>query len=1632
MFTKGLSLLSFNTVFRFSVLLLMLLTVNSSHSAVTKNEVDDLNLIISQFVGGQPNALFIMDLSGSMGRTFGGSQVGRWTPSDDGGTVTDCEVGICGGVGECSSRVQRAAASHCAENTANLSVCGSKFCTESGVCGEQEQFDRFLECVEANNPGFTTSTKAKCIYEEICINPTLTLCPVESSATPSSCDTFAKRAHAASAIEAAARLTTCSSDPVCDPVLFGLTSSDFSCSTSEEYGVFKSCMSEVQPIDVNREENCTAMDSEGNLVNEDCIGQPRYGSSRLDVTLSVIFDLLDADNSLDDALCEDDGNASPNFLFDGESSIISCKDYMYTPFRNVHQIVRDHGSPPQNRRLPIAQNSGSDRLISYLTDNDAEELNIRIRPLTYSGVGNWAGCTDNKTFQIAQGGFAGASEASFRNVWRFFRDVEPLGGTPLAYVLGFDDSNRAGGGQGNVVNDDALGVYRVELQTDPAIECRPEFVIILTDGEDSCAGDCSATPSSCTGATTTNANRRSTLQAVNNLRTYYVRNPVRNRGQDYKKEIMTFVIGLGIPEENERARRTINAMAMLGGTHNEGLIRHTDPDGFTLGTVNINDIFPSSSEFDVFKSLARADGIDSQNPSSAHMDGCRIGQESETGVCSLGGKSVFDNVFFNTGDPLPDELRTLDGFAFFPQNAEELRNAFEQIFGFIDTFTTAGVSPSAPQSSSSVALRDRIFLSILTPITDQRLWQGRLALYGFVDDPENAGNRIVVRDPGGADLTDIDSTETLINQYGIFNPVDGTLVREKAQQFHWEAGKSLAERDLAAEPRNIVTVNPDFSEDGTAVDTSSFGTIRYTGGTTAFDTTLAPDTFGISDSDVVNPLPSYCTAEPPVGYADCNSEEFSCNTDITSDECRTCVKNCLRDRIVDFMSGNTEIRPIGDPLGSPHISGTTDSEAESMGTNCPNDSDGSGSFDTCSVRLGDIFHSDPVVVGSPSALFFDTGFPAFARAYRNRSSAVYVGSNSGGFHSFHAGEFVNAGPGNPKKNPFTGATVEVPFFDSGTGWEMFFYIPPTFLPDSIAPESPINKDPESHLHDTFPEIAFTPDYRFGDLKTFVVDNLVHRAFFDGSPLIFDAFIDGYDNNISDNSEFCPVETGPAQADGKINECGKEWHTLAVSGYRNGGGAYTALNITNPKCVVDGSSTKCTSVEQFAAGSANFNGSGAEYPEHLWTVFDRDFGNTWSNPAPGRVRMKTKNDDGDVLVDRWLLFVGGGLDPLITDPSDGVDFGNGFYAIDAATGKIVYKFHPLNPVPSNIPNNSIRQSMQCDVASTPGVFDLNNDGYVDIAYVGDTCGRLWRFDISKPIQDTGNNVSETGIDGNAVIEAQNWHASIALCANTAGECGTTESPEIPQNNIQSIYFAPTVALDSLGRRHVIFSTGSRRDPSNIELFGKLFNFIDPYQPAFITGGEDASPVTVPMKTESDFSDGQIIEIVSQGDTGDGQAEQFTTQGGNAVNNQGEFIVIFPDNVDEPSGEKGVGTPVVINRVLVFTSFAPDAGIDGNPCTNKAGVGRVFALDYLSGEPALSRIPGASAMLGGTDDQQRSAAGLTVSEGIPSPARLTFGSRGSVIMTVAFAGGPTVGGAQFLVWDLPPFPSRTQTLFWEEIM
>ena len=1442
------------------------------------------------------------------------------------------------------------------------------------------------------------------------------------------------------------------------------------------------------------------------------------GSTRADAMMTVVAQILDRDSSVKTRQCNDTDR-----LFNGTDSQISCFNYLNTPFRDL-------GDQPQvSGGSSIPTVSGSNQIEGFFTPEDEALATFRLGSGSFLGLTD--DCSDNPNYNSDQGGLAGGSTQRFANTLGEFTQRVPEGRTALANAIGFDDRDASNSN----ISDDIIGIYRVALQTDNLASCRAHFAILITDGEDNCSGDCSsdaafgAELASCDDdlpPATGNSNRRSTLQAASYSRTHFARfglsdsDPVLNPDKFIDTEILTFYVGWGV-KDNPQAVRTLNAAALLGGTHTSGILLHRSPQGFLTGQKDLDgspgvpgllskaDIDEINSNFPWVIEMAEMEtgnGAFDVLPDVVTLQDCGSGNIVETdGSCTWNGTSVFDDDFFNgtAGIDLPTALtRTQVGrsFAFFVDNPAELVAALESIFEFTRGVSTVGQSPTVPPSVTAIALRERVLLPSFTPILGEPIWQGRLALFGFLDDPDNPGGKIIVRKPrsdgefvtqdAGVDILDADA----IRAANIFT--DTGALNSNSEEFFWDAGKILAEKDIVTSPRNLLTV--DSTVFGTQqIDNTGpneFDTIIYTTGLVAFSKSLDPEVFGISDTDVD---PGSAGSIIPICTDVCDDSGGAiCDPafPLTAD-CKTCVKeDCLRDKIVDFMSGKTGLLPLLDNFGEPTLDSCTDDindnttrgvigcgcpDIEVTNTNIVTDQTIIDSLANCERRLGDIFNSQAKIVQAPSLFFFDTGFPVFAQTFKDRSAVIYAGANDGFLHAFHGGDFVDVINDESlsdaeKKSPFTGLTETLPFISEGTGNELFGYAPPTFLMDSIAPDGTVDIAPDGITditrriftgvvedYDPTSPIEFQdftiidsgkeplPDFRFGDFKTLVEKNLAlghlgsnvqadvnnfQRAFFDGSPFIVDVFLDGDGTQTNGMPNSGCTDLGSLKTDGNIDICGREWHTVLISGFRNGGGGLTALDITNMECAND----SCTSTTKRYA-------DGPDYPQHLWTVFDRQMGNTWSQPKAARVRVNFNDKKG---VDRWVIFAGGGLEPVFTNPIGNDDHrdtaadesantllnyeediyrGSAFYAIDIATGKIIFKFDKTD-----------NSNFVCDVPADPNVIDINGDGFIDLVYIGDKCGRLWRFDVSEPIE-AGVDVADGGIGSNLPqFSAPNWVGSPVFCANdpdavdgggdpldTCLDSGILRNPE-STDTLFPIFFAPTTVIDNLGKRHVVFQTGDRAWPSNEDKFGYLYNFIDEYIPSFIRGA--GNPTTDTFKTVFDI-DGTIAGTALQ-INGQNNDQEFTITGSST---DGEFLVKFANGCDTTNdincdgGEKGIGTPIVISGVLLFTTFKPDTG-DIDECTAGLGSGRIFGIDFITGLPSLFRVPGAQALIGG----DTSIAGVRGGEGMPTPPQISYSSTGTITMTLAFSGSGVAGGAQFLIWELPRLPASTQTLYWEEVI
>jgi type IV pilus assembly protein PilY1 len=197
------------------------------------------------------------------------------------------------------------------------------------------------------------------------------------------------------------------------------------------------------------------------------------------------------------------------------------------------------------------------------------------------------------------------------------------------------------------------------------------------------------------------------------------------------------------------------------------------------------------------------------------------------------------------------------------------------------------------------------------------------------------------------------------------------------------------------------------------------------------------------------------------------------------------------------------------------------------------------------------------------------------------------------------------------------------------------------------------------------------------------DATLHPLSVDGSPAAADVWIDN-DSDPTDDKE------------------ASEWKTILVSGMREGGEHYFALDMTDPS-------------------SGSYPGYMWEFPIESDTTWRARIGQTWSQPIITRVRLE--NGSGEIE-ETWVAIVGFGYDPT-SDPNDLAQYnplslkGRGLAMIDVATGRpvAVRKFGTATGDVSD---------MLYAIPSTPGVLDYDQDGFADLIYVGDLGGNIWKW------------------------------------------------------------------------------------------------------------------------------------------------------------------------------------------------------------------------------------------------------------------------------------------------------------------
>lgn len=404
------------------------------------------------------------------------------------------------------------------------------------------------------------------------------------------------------------------------------------------------------------------------------------------------------------------------------------------------------------------------------------------------------------------------------------------------------------------------------------------------------------------------------------------------------------------------------------------------------------------------------------------------------------------------------------------------------------------------------------------------------------------------------------------------------------------------------------------------------------------------------------------------------------------------IKTCLSGTaLIDFTTAN--ILPLNLGLAS----GNTLRRDEIVGY-----IRGEPAFNQDYWKLGDIWHSSPIFIGSPNPYFRDgrdvnNAFSNFWENNMNRTSIVSTGANDGQFHVFTA----------------------------SVGQENFSFIPPSMLPklQLIA-----HKD-----HPT---------------------SLTHQFFVDGPISAADVWLGS--------------GTGESKS-------ASEWKTMVVIGLGRGVGPnskylWSASSNCTPTTSTDpyGYSPTYSATTNNYCGYYAFDFTNTTAPVYKWRINPTAaqspyLGDPWSKMAIGRVIINGN--------EKWVGFIGGG--GCDYDCSNRVCTGNkgrGFFVIDLSDGNVLWSY----------------TGTTASIPAPPSILDLDYDGFIDTAYVGDLGGNIWRFTFCDR-----NNKNL----GNPCTSQADWRGSRLFSGGG-----------------QPIYTSVATTLDKVGNLWVLWGTGDKQCPA----------------------------------------------------------------------------------------------------------------------------------------------------------------------------------------------------------------------------
>jgi type IV pilus assembly protein PilY1 len=268
--------------------------------------------------------------------------------------------------------------------------------------------------------------------------------------------------------------------------------------------------------------------------------------------------------------------------------------------------------------------------------------------------------------------------------------------------------------------------------------------------------------------------------------------------------------------------------------------------------------------------------------------------------------------------------------------------------------------------------------------------------------------------------------------------------------------------------------------------------------------------------------------------------------------------------------------------------------------------------------------------------------------------------------------------------------------------------------------------------------------------------LAHQYFVDGPVSAYDVWLGAGDGSFKSETD---------------------WKTLVVFGEGRGGGS--TLWSSSPSCHSGFNATYTDTYPNYC-GYYAFDFTDTLNPIYKWRINPTSaqalyLGEPWSKVAMGRVKINGS--------EKWVGFFGAGYNASDCAGGGGCDArGKGFYVVDLSTGELLWSYTRGNDA-----------TMNYSLPASPAIVDVDNDGFIETAYIGDLGGSMWRFKFCAVGDDPCNTSNWSG--------ARLFEASSGV--------------------IRPIFTMPSVSKDQLGNLWLDWGTGDKTDPTAANAQEKLY-------------------------------------------------------------------------------------------------------------------------------------------------------------------------------------------------------------------